>query len=150
VSRFEAWRRALLLIGGVFLLDQATKQVALERLAFEEPVDLVLGFQFDYVTNSGIAFGFFDSGEGLVSVLTVFTVAALATWLTLNPSRPGLWLTIGLLIGGALGNLADRVRMDAVIDFLDPPAWPAFNVADVAITAGVVVLIFSVWRAEPQ
>ncbi len=150
MSRFEAWRRALLLIGVVFCLDQVTKQIAFDNLAFERPVDLVLGFQFDYVTNSGIAFGLFDGGEGVVSVLTLLTIAALATWLTLNPARPDLWLAIGLLVGGALGNLADRTRMDAVIDFLDPPAWPAFNIADVAITAGVIVLVVGVWRAEPR
>ena len=57
-----------------------------------------------------------------------------------DPLRPELWLGVGLLVGGAIGNLIDRLRLDAVTDFLDPPLWPAFNVADVSITLGVIVV----------
>ena len=60
-----------------------------------------------------------------------------------NPTRPGMWVAVGLLAGGALGNLADRVRADAVTDYVDIFAWPHFNLADVAITLGVVVLALS-------
>ena len=59
-----------------------------------------------------------------------------------NPARPGMWLATGLLAGGAIGNLTDRVRADAVTDFVDLPPWPPFNLADVAITAGVLLLVF--------
>ena len=62
-------------------------------------------------------------------------------WFALDPARPGLWLAVGLLAGGALGNLADRVRADAVTDFIDPPLWPTFNLADVAITLGALALV---------
>ena len=58
-----------------------------------------------------------------------------------RPEPPGLWLAVGLLAGGALGNLIDRVRTDAVTDFIDPPLWPTFNLADVAITLGALGLI---------
>jgi signal peptidase II len=54
-----------------------------------------------------------------------------------------MWLAVGLLAGGALGNLADRVRADAVTDYLDPPLWPAFNLADVAITVGALALVLA-------
>jgi signal peptidase II len=64
-------------------------------------------------------------------------------WFALDPGRPGLWLAVGLLTGGALGNLADRVRIDAVTDFIDPPLWPAFNVADIAITFGALGLVLA-------
>jgi signal peptidase II len=61
---------------------------------------------------------------------------------------PWLWLPVGLLLGGALGNLADRARQGAVIDFIDPVAWPAFNVADACIVVGVFVLLFVVEGRE--
>jgi signal peptidase II len=70
----------------------------------------------------------------------------LLSWFARDPARPGLWPAVGLLAGGALGNLADRVRDGAVIDFLDPPNWPAFNLADVAITFGVALLLLAYWR----
>jgi signal peptidase II len=79
-------------------------------------------------------------------------LAALALMLGVfaySADRPGVWIAMGLLAGGALGNLADRVRIDSVIDYIDFPAWPAFNFADIAITVGVALLAFSLIR-EPQ
>ena len=76
--------------------------------------------------------------------MVIVTIAALGlvlAWFWRNPGRPGLWLAAGLIAGGALGNMIDRVRIGAVTDFLDPPLWPAFNVADVAITAGAAILV---------
>jgi signal peptidase II len=61
-----------------------------------------------------------------------------------------LWLGVGLLAGGALGNLVDRLSDGGVTDFIDPPLWPAFNVADIAITAGVVVIALTALRAPPE
>jgi signal peptidase II len=141
VSPLEAWRRAVAVAGAVVVLDQATKQIAIAELSGGAPRDLVLGFELDYVTNTGIAFGLLDDGVGLVIAITAVTLALLVGWFAVAPERPGLWLATGLILGGALGNLADRIRVDAVTDFLDPPYWPAFNLADVAITAGVVTLV---------
>jgi signal peptidase II len=81
--------------------------------------------------------------------LTLGALALLLVYFVFNSERPDLWLAVGLLTGGALGNLADRVRSGAVIDFLDLPAWPAFNLADVAIVGGVAVLILIFWQ-QPQ
>ena len=67
----------------------------------------------------------------------------------LHATRPGLWLVVGLVVGGALGNLADRVRIGAAIDFIDPPLWPAFNLADVAIVVGVALLALMLLSPEP-
>jgi signal peptidase II len=141
VSAGEAWSRALAVAAAIVVLDQATKQIAIAELADGAPVDLFLGFELDYVTNTGIAFGFLEDGVGLVIAITAATLALLVAWFAVAPTRPGLWLASGLIVGGALGNLADRIRVDAVTDFLDPPYWPAFNLADVAITAGVAVLL---------
>jgi signal peptidase II len=141
VRPFDAWRRALAVAGAIVVLDQATKEIAIAELAGRAPVDLVLGFELDYVTNTGIAFGFLDDGAGLVIAITAATLAVLMAWFAFAPERQGLWLATGLIVGGALGNLADRIRADAVTDFIDPPYWPAFNLADVAITSGVVTLL---------
>lgn len=146
MSASAAWRGAIATCAGVLVADQATKQIAIAELAGHAPVDLPLGFELDYVTNSGIAFGLFGGGEGLVIAITLVALSLLFIWFSRDPTRPGLWPAVGLLAGGALGNLADRLRDGAVVDFIDPPRWPAFNLADVAITLGVALLLLVYWR----
>ncbi len=108
-----------------------------------------MGFELARVTNSGIAFGLLDGGgDGLVLAITTVALTLVLVWFASDAARAGLWLGVGLLVGGALGNLADRIRDGTVTDFIDPPLWPAFNLADVAITFGVVVIIFVTLR-EP-
>jgi len=143
----RGWIRAVALGATVFALDQAAKQLAVAQLGPGERVGLGLGFELAEVHNKGIAFGFFGEGEGLLIAVTAGALALVLAYFALDPSRPGLWIGVGLLLGGALGNLADRVRDGSVIDFLDPPAWPAFNLADVAIVAGIatVVLLQAGW-----
>lgn len=131
----------LAVAGIVVAVDQSTKAAVVAELALGERVDLALGVDLAHVTNRGIAFGLLDDGQGLVVAVTAATVALVLAWFATAATRPGLWLGIGLLVGGALGNLADRAREDAVTDFIDPPLWPAFNVADIAITAGVVAIV---------
>jgi signal peptidase II len=135
------WLRALAVAGGVVALDQITKYAARSSLGPDERVDVLLGIDLVDVSNRGIAFGFFGDGGALLLAVTVAALALMLVWFALDPSRPGLWLAIGLLAGGALGNLADRARQGAVTDFIDPPAWPAFNLADVAITFGALALV---------
>jgi signal peptidase II len=142
------WARALAVIVAVVALDQATKALLGAELDPGEHRDLVLGFELVNVTNEGIAFGILGDGGDLVLVVTLVALASVLVWFVLAPPRPGLWIAVGLLVGGALGNLIDRIRDDGVTDFLDPPLWPAFNVADVAITAGVVVLIAIAFAQE--
>jgi signal peptidase II len=134
--------------GLVVGLDQATKGAVVESLDLGERVHLVLGFDLAHVTNRGIAFGLLDDGRGLVLAVTAVALGLIVAWFASDPARPGLWLGVGLLTGGALGNLADRIRADAVTDFLDPPLWPAFNLADVAITAGVAVVVLAALAAD--
>lgn len=126
--------------GGVVLLDQATKAIVVSSLSVGQQEYVALGFRVTNTANSGLAFGI-GQGEGFVLGVTVVALALVLLWFSLDPTRPGLWLAVGLLAGGALGNLADRVRMDAVTDFIDPPLWPAFNLADVAITLGALGLV---------
>ena len=140
-GRAQAWAWTLALIGVVVALDQSTKQIALSSIERTNPIELPLGFQLANVRNKGIAFGLFAGGKAALLALTLGAVALLLLYFTFNASRPGLWAAVGLVTGGALGNLADRTRAGAVTDFIDPPLWPAFNVADVAIVAGVVLLV---------
>jgi signal peptidase II len=133
-------------------LDQATKQLVASTIDSGDPVELVLGIQLANVRNKGVAFGLLAGGEALVLVFTLGALVLLLTYFLLNSERPELWLAVGLLTGGALGNLADRVRSGSVIDFLDLPVWPTFNLADVAIVLGVATLVLTLWQpaAEKQ
>ena len=149
MSTGRAWARMLAVAGVIFALDLVTKQVVLDSLEPGERHDLFLGFDLARVTNEGIAFGILDDGGGLVVAVTAIALLAVIGWFASAPERPGLWLGVGLLLGGALGNLADRLGDGGVTDFIDPPLWPAFNVADIAITAGVVVLVAAALAPRP-
>jgi signal peptidase II len=142
VSR--AWAKALALAGAVVALDQITKQIAISSVSPGEPVDILFGIEITNVRNNGVAFGLLSGGDAPVLAITLGVLAVLLLYFAVATPRPGLWEATGLLVGGALGNLADRVRAEAVIDFIDPPLWPAFNLADVAIIAGVALLAFVV------
>jgi signal peptidase II len=143
------WRRALAVCGAVVLVDQVAKAIVVASLSPYQHAGLVLGFSFTNTPNSGLAFGV-GGGHGFVLAVTIVALALVLVWFALDPARPGLWLAVGLLAGGALGNLADRVRMDAVTDFIDPPLWPTFNLADVAITLGAVVLVLVSLGPRPE
>jgi signal peptidase II len=144
----RAWRLALALCGLVVLLDQATKAIVEANLVPGEHADVVGPLRLTDSHNTGVAFGLAGgSGAGIV----ILTLAALGLILVLfarEPDRRTMWVAVGLLAGGALGNLADRARVDAVTDFIDLPAWPPFNVADIAITAGVALLAW-IYLREP-
>ena len=135
--------------GIVVALDQATKQLAATRITPGEQVDVFPGLQLTHTRNTGVAFGALEGGGLIVASLIGLSLALLVAYFIANRERPWLWLPVGLLFGGALGNLADRAREGAVIDFIDPIAWPAFNVADSCIVIGVVVLLWTV-EGRPQ
>jgi signal peptidase II len=139
--RADAWRWALVICALVVVVDQAAKAAVVAGLRPHEVSDLPLGFQITRVANHGVAFGFLGGGGVLVVAVTIAALAFVCAWFARDPLRPWLWLAVGLIAGGALGNLADRVREGAVTDFIDPPLWPAFNLADVAITVGAVALV---------
>ena len=148
---WRGWALALALCAAVVALDQGAKEAADAAIIRGDKIDLALGFELTNVRNKGIAFGLFDDGRGTVIALTVVALLAIVAWMARHAGRPGVWVAAGLLAGGALGNLADRVRTDAVLDFVDPSLWPAFNIADVAITAGVATLLVLYWReADPD
>ncbi len=122
--------------------DQAAKALVRSTIDRSDSVDLILGIQLVNVRNSGIAFGMFSGGGILLVIFAVAALAALLVFFHRHRDRPLVWLPTGLLIGGAAGNLIDRTREGAVTDFIDLPLWPAFNVADMAITFGVLTLLY--------
>ncbi len=139
---------ALATAGLVVALDQATKQLAVTRIDRGEQVDVFFGLDLTNARNTGVAFGAFEGGGAVVAVLIGLSLTLLVGYFAVHRERPWLWLPVGLLLGGALGNLADRARDGAVIDFIDPVAWPAFNVADSCIVIGVLALLYVVEGRE--
>jgi signal peptidase II len=138
----RAWRLAGLVTGAVVVIDQATKQLVVHSLERGDKTKFFIGIDLTYVRNKGVAFGALGGGGGLVTALTMTAVVLLAVYFAFNTTKPHLWLPFGMVAGGALGNLADRVRDGAVIDFLDPIFWPAFNLADVSIVLGILGLLY--------
>lgn len=132
--------------GIVVALDQATKQLAVSSIARGDEVRVLPGLDLTNSRNTGVAFGALEGGGLVVAVLIGASLLLLIGFFALHRDTPWLWLPVGLLLGGALGNLADRARDGAVIDFIDPVAWPAFNVADSCIVLGVLGLLWVVER----
>ena len=126
----------------VVVLDQVTKALVRGGLELGERHDLVEGVRLVNVRNSGIAFGFLSGGGALLVVGTAIALLALVFFFVTHTGRRLVWLPTGLMIGGAIGNLIDRARDGSVTDFVKFPHFPAFNVADMAITVGVVALIY--------
>ena len=137
----------------VFLLDRFTKFLALSYLSRCPTVPILPGiFHLTLVRNSGIAFGLFQGwgfGVSLVTllVLTAFIASALRQG---QMTQTVFCWGLGLVLGGAAGNLLDRIRWGAVIDFLDFRIWPVFNVADGCVVIGAVLMGWTLIRKGPQ
>jgi signal peptidase II len=142
MSTARAWGLAAVVCALVLAADQAAKAAVEAHLVpgqYEEvlgPLELTLSH------NRGVAFGLAGgAGLGLVLV-TVVALAVIGILFARNPQRPGMWLASGLVAGGTLGNLTDRIRAGAVTDFIAVGSWPPFNLADVSITLGVLLLVY--------
>ena len=138
------WRLAAAAAAVVVALDQITKQIVVSELARGEERNVFFGIDLTYVRNEGVAFGALGDGGALILVLTTAALALLVGYFAANAGRPWLWLPVGAVLGGALGNLADRAREGSVIDYVDPKFWPAFNLADAAIVVGILGLLYVV------
>lgn len=137
----RAWSLAGILSAVVVACDQAAKARIEASLVPGEEVAVLGPLKLTLAHNAGVAFGLAGgAGAGLV-VVTAAALLLIGCLFSRKPERPGVWVAVGLLAGGALGNLLDRIRADAVTDFIDVGAWPPFNLADVAITCGVVLLV---------
>jgi signal peptidase II len=140
--RLAAFARAGLVLLIVVGLDQLTKHTIAASVPEGETHKFLPLIDLVHVRNTGVAFGFFSGGGGLVLALTLLALAVLVGYLAVRPDRPYLWVPTGMLVGGAVGNLIDRIAHGSVIDFIKLPYWPAFNVADMSITFGVLALLW--------
>jgi signal peptidase II len=145
----RAWRLAGALCGLVVVADQVAKAAVEAHLVPGQEVEVLGPLELTLTHNSGVAFGLAGGGGAGLVLLTLVALAFVGYLFQRNPSRPGMWVAVGLLAGGAIGNLADRVRADAVTDYIQLPHWPAFNLADIAVTVGVLILAFAYLR-EPE
>jgi len=135
------WVSLAAIVVAAVAADQLTKQVVARALALGEEVQIAGPFSIHHVRNSGIAFGFFASATSIVIVVTAVAVGWMLVFFSRSGGRhPVLPVALGLVLGGSLGNLLDRVRLGHVTDFLDFRYWPAFNLADVFIVVGVATL----------
>jgi signal peptidase II len=142
VTAQTAWGRAGLVLAAVLLVDQVTKALVRADIAEGDRNGVFPGVELVHVRNHGVAFGAFAGGGTIVAVVIVAALIALVVWFVRHTATSLAWLPTGLLLGGAVGNIFDRLRDGAVTDFVKFPAWPAFNVADVAITFGVLSLLY--------
>jgi signal peptidase II len=140
--RAAAFARAGLVTGIVLGLDQLTKHTIAAGIAAGEQKKFLPGVNLVHVRNTGVAFSMFSGGGTLVLVFTLAALGLLVGYFVRRPERAWLWLPTGMLIGGAIGNLIDRISSGAVTDFIKLPHWPAFNVADMSITLGVLILLW--------
>jgi len=140
--RLAVFGRALALAALVVLVDRITKHLVVTGIAVGDEHTFLPAVTLVHVRNSGVAFGFFSGGGALVLALTLAALGGLLIYFVRRPHRRGLWVPTGLLVGGALGNLIDRVVNGSVTDFIKLPLWPAFNVSDMAITFGVLALLY--------
>jgi signal peptidase II len=139
----RAWRRVALVAAGVVVLDQATKALVRATIGRGEHVAVLPGVEIVHTRNTGVAFGALSGGGAIVTAVIAAALIALLAYFATHVARPLFWLPTGMLLGGAIGNVVDRVRDGAVTDFVQLPlGFPAFNVADMAITFGVLVLLY--------
>jgi signal peptidase II len=141
------WAALLGLAALAVAVDQVTKALARDRLT-DGDTDIAGPIRLHLTHNEGVAFGLFGGNAGTIVAVTLLAVVAIAAWLwwadpTTAPAVGG-----ALVAGGAAGNLIDRLRLDAVTDFIDVGPWPTFNVADSAIVVGVALIVASGLR-EP-
>jgi signal peptidase II len=137
-----AWARAALVMAAVIALDQATKALVRSGVAIGDRDGVFPGVEIVHVRNEGVAFSRFSGGGTVVAVIVGAALLALVAYFVTHLDKPLVWLPTGMLLGGALGNVIDRIRYGAVTDFIKLPGWPAFNVADISITFGVLVLLY--------
>lgn len=125
----------------IFLLDQITKLIIVAKFELGESIRVFPFFHLTFVTNTGTAFGLFQGVNLLFIIITISIIVGMIVWRK-NFLTGSIWATIGfcMVLGGALGNLSDRIFRHVVVDFLDFLVWPVFNIADMSICIGTGLL----------
>ena len=152
------WRWALPMAASIVLADVLTKEAVQARFAYGERMEVTGFFNLVFVLNSGAAFSFLAAAGGwqkpLLLAFGAIVSAAIAVWLVRSPMNRFAAFGFAAILGGGLGNVIDRARHGAVVDWLDFHVagwhWPAFNVADIGITVGAAALIFDGLFVAPR
>ena len=147
MTRAQSFSRAGLLLAAIIAVDQVTKAIVRANVDLGDENAVFPGVQIVHVLNRGVAFGAL-SGRSAVMIIVLVALAGLVVWFAVHSRRAYVWIPTGMLLGGALGNIIDRVRDGAVTDFIKIPLWPAFNVADMSITFGVLALFWVLERGD--
>ena len=145
------WLSLGAIVLAALVADQVTKHIVASNLSLGEALHVLGPFSIRHVQNSGIAFGLFSNATAAVTIVTAIAVAWMLVYFARSGGRhPVLPVALGLVIGGSVSNLADRVRLGFVTDFLDFRYWPAFNLADSFIVIGVGILLAALLLAERE
>ncbi len=143
------WAGLAAVAAAAIVADQVTKHVVTSTLSIDESVHVIGPLSIHHVQNTGIAFGFFAGATSIVTIVTAIAVVWMLTFFARSGARhPVLPAALGLLAGGSISNLADRVRLGHVTDFIDFSYWPAFNLADSFIVVGVAILLAALVAAD--
>ncbi len=145
----RAWLLALAVVLAVLGLDQLSKSAVRHSILPGEQRKLLPGLQLVDTRNHGVAFGLFPGSHAGITILIALAVLALLVYFALHSAQRLIWLPTGMLVGGALGNILDRLRDGAVTDFIKLPlGWPPFNLADSSITLGILILFLLLDRSR--
>ena len=137
----RTWSLAALVTALVLGLDQLTKHLVRDSIVRGEERNVLPGLELVNTRNQGVAFGFFPGRHIGVTILIAIALVVLLVYFARHVTRPLIWLPTGMLLGGAIGNILDRIRHGQVTDFVKLPlGWPPFNLADASITVGIVLL----------
>ncbi len=149
--RWRPWALATLVLALVVALDQLAKRAVEHSITPGEERRLLPGVELVNTRNHGIAFGFLQGSDVVVTILIGVALLALLAYFALHSRYALIWLPTGMLIGGALGNVVDRLRAGSVTDFIKLPlGWPPFNIADASITLGVLALFGVIEHAHHE
>lgn len=143
---------AVIISIGFFIVfsDQLTKFLIKQNFQLNQSISVIKNIlHLTYVTNTGSAFGLFKELNWFFVLFSVIVIIAIFYYIkNIIKNEKFLQLAVGLLLGGTIGNLIDRIAYGAVIDFIDFRIWPVFNIADSAVTIGIIILIVLLWKND--
>jgi signal peptidase II len=132
----------------ILILDQLIKFVVIKKIPLNYSIKIIQGiFHLTHIHNYGAAFGIFQNAGQLLMWFSIIVIGVILYIYDRLPKEKLVQILVALTLGGTLGNLIDRLRFGFVIDFLDFRIWPAFNLADISITIGVIgLIIYLIWK----